>query len=37
MSRLTPKLAQQIANRTMQVIGYNLNVMDETGRIIGSG
>lgn len=37
MSRLTPQLAQQIADRTMKVIGYNVNVMDETGRIIGSG
>lgn len=37
MSRLTNELAQEIVRRTMQVIHYNVNVMDERGRIIGSG
>ncbi|RJG16984.1 sugar diacid recognition domain-containing protein [Paenibacillus thiaminolyticus] len=37
MSRLTKELAQEIVTRTMQVIHYNVNVMDERGRIIGSG
>lgn len=37
MSWLTKQLAQAIVSRTMQVIGYNVNVMDERGRIIGSG
>ena len=30
-------LAQEIANKVMQVIPYNVNIMDEIGRIIGSG
>lgn len=37
MSRLTKELAQDIVTRTMKVIHYNVNVMDERGRIIGSG
>jgi carbohydrate diacid regulator len=34
MSRL---LAQEIANKVMMVIPYNVNIMDETGMIIASG
>lgn len=30
-------LAQEIANKVMQVIPYNVNIMDDIGRIIGSG
>ncbi|MFP7298448.1 CdaR family transcriptional regulator [Neobacillus niacini] len=30
-------LAQEIANKVMMVIPYNVNIMDETGMIIGSG
>ncbi|MBD8499115.1 sugar diacid recognition domain-containing protein [Paenibacillus arenosi] len=37
MGRLTKELAQNIVDRTMHVIGYNVNVMDHNGRIIGSG
>ena len=34
---LTPKLAQQIVERTMKIIDCNINVMDANGCIIGSG
>lgn len=34
---LDPQLAQQIVNRTMQIIDCNINVMDNKGYIIGSG
>ncbi|WP_028546893.1 sugar diacid recognition domain-containing protein [Paenibacillus taiwanensis] len=37
MRGITRELAQDIVRRTMGVIGYNVNVMDEEGRIIGSG
>ncbi|MDK8183905.1 sugar diacid recognition domain-containing protein [Paenibacillus sp. UMB4589-SE434] len=37
MKGITKQLAQDIVRRTMGVIGYNVNVMDEHGRIIGSG
>ncbi len=31
------KLAQQIADKTMDVLGKNINIMDRHGIIIGSG
>ncbi|SJZ36678.1 CdaR family transcriptional regulator [Selenihalanaerobacter shriftii] len=34
---LTSHLAQTIVNRTMQILERNINIMDETGMIIGSG
>lgn len=34
---LTPKIAQQIVDRTMKIINCNINVMDANGCIIGSG
>ncbi|MDT8858879.1 helix-turn-helix domain-containing protein [Alkalihalobacillus sp. MEB130] len=34
---LTEQLAQEIVNRTMAILPYNINVMDGEGRIIGSG
>lgn len=34
---LTKRLAQEIADRTIEIIGYNVNVMDKDGVIIGSG
>ncbi len=34
---LTKRLAQEIVDRTIEIIGYNVNVMDQTGMIIGSG
>lgn len=34
---LDATLAQQIVERTMQIIDYNINVMDAQGRIIASG
>ncbi|OCG06711.1 transcriptional regulator [Gilliamella sp. wkB178] len=34
---LTPKIAQQIVDRTMKIIDCNINVMDANGCIIGSG
>lgn len=37
MRGLTKKMAMEIVHRTMQVIGYNVNVMDKHGKIIGSG
>lgn len=37
MAHLDPLLAQEIVNRTMRIIDYNVNVMDANGTIIGSG
>jgi carbohydrate diacid regulator len=34
---LTKLLAQEIVERTIEIIGYNVNVMDKDGMIIGSG
>lgn len=34
---LDAQLAQQIVDRTMAIIGYNINVMNQAGVIIGSG
>lgn len=34
---LNKSLAQEIANKVMNVIPYNINIMDEEGLIIGSG
>ncbi|WP_332628562.1 sugar diacid recognition domain-containing protein [Halalkalibacter flavus] len=34
---LTEQLAQEIVDRTMAILPYNINVMDQEGRIIGSG
>lgn len=34
---LDANLAQQIVDRTMSIIGYNINVMNHVGIIIGSG
>ncbi len=34
---LTPNIAQSIVNRTMNLINYNINIMDENGIIIASG
>ncbi|WP_306462766.1 sugar diacid recognition domain-containing protein, partial [Klebsiella pneumoniae] len=34
---LDSQLAQQIVDRTMAIIGYNINVMNQAGVIIGSG
>ena len=36
-SPLTPQVAQNIVNRTMEILTYNINVMDKEGKIIGSG
>lgn len=36
-SPLTPHVAQNIVNRTMEILNYNINVMDKEGKIIGSG
>lgn len=35
--QLSPKQAQEIVDRTMSIIHKNVNVMDASGRIIGSG
>lgn len=35
--KLNQQLAQKIVQRTMKIIGYSVNVMDETGTIIASG
>jgi carbohydrate diacid regulator len=35
--KLNKELAQEIANKVMNVIPYNVNIMDEEGLIIGSG
>ena len=34
---LDPSLAQQIVDRTMKIIGHNINVMNNCGVILGSG
>lgn len=34
---LTPSLAQEIANKMMEVVPYNINIMDKNGVIIASG
>jgi carbohydrate diacid regulator len=34
---LTEQLAQEIVDRTMAILPYNINVMDHEGKIIGSG
>ncbi|MGL4623311.1 MAG: CdaR family transcriptional regulator [Culicoidibacterales bacterium] len=34
---LTPSLAQEIANKMMEVVPYNINIMDRNGVIIASG
>jgi len=35
--KITHQLAQDIVNKTMKILGRNINVMDENGVIIGSG
>lgn len=35
--QLNETIARQIVERTMKIISYSINVMDEKGRIIGSG
>ncbi len=35
--RITHKLAQDIVDKTMNILGRNINIMDENGVIIGSG
>ena len=35
--RITHKLAQNIVDKTMNILGKNINIMDENGVIIGSG
>jgi carbohydrate diacid regulator len=35
--KINKVLAQEIADKVMTVIPYNVNIMDETGMIIGSG
>jgi len=35
--KITHKLAQNIVNKTMNILGKNINIMDEKGVIIGSG
>ncbi len=35
--KLTPNIAQSIVDRTMHLIKYNINIMNEKGTIIGSG
>lgn len=37
MSVLTKELAENIVERTMQVVNYNINIMNEQGVIIASG
>jgi len=37
MAFLDPLLAQEIVNRTKNIINYNVNVMDASGVIVGSG
>lgn len=37
MRGITKEIAGEIVRRTMKVIGYNVNVMDQDGKIIGSG
>jgi len=36
-STLTSEISQNIVNRTMKILPYNVNVMDKEGKIIGSG
>jgi carbohydrate diacid regulator len=35
--KITHELAQQIVDRTINIIGKNINIMDENGYIIGTG
>ncbi len=35
--KITHKLAQSIVDKTMNILGKNINIMDENGVIIGSG
>jgi carbohydrate diacid regulator len=35
--KITHKLAQDIVNKTMSILGKNINIMDENGVIIGLG
>jgi len=35
--RITHQLAQQIVDRTINIIGKNINIIDENGYIIGTG
>lgn len=35
--KITQKLAQDIVDKTMSILGKNINIMDEKGVIIGSG
>jgi len=35
--KITHQLAQQIVDRTINILGKNINIMDENGYIIGSG
>ena len=37
MISIDPRLAQEIVERTMKIISFNINVMDTRGIIIGSG
>lgn len=37
MKYLSKELAAEIVDRTMSIIGYNINIMDENGVIIASG
>lgn len=37
MHLFTPELAQEIVDRTMKILGKNINVMDRNGVIVGSG
>ena len=34
---LTPELSQTIVDRTMEIVDYNINIMDHYGIILGSG
>lgn len=35
--KITHQLAQDIVDKTMSILGKNINIMDEKGVIIGSG
>ncbi|MDW7673435.1 MAG: sugar diacid recognition domain-containing protein [Bacillota bacterium] len=35
--KITPDIAQSIVERTMKLLNYNINIMDEKGIIVGSG
>jgi carbohydrate diacid regulator len=35
--KINNELAQEIANKVMNVLPYNVNIMDDIGLIIGSG